>query len=471
MTTSSELGSRPEVRTRFDSHDEKFGLHLVPPSSADRSPLKARQGRTKARTINHITLGFIAYFAVAAGPFGVEDAVRAAGAYPVLLAVVLLPFTWGLPQALMTAELSSMIDENGGYILWVRRGLGEYAGYVEAFLASGYGYTLTNAEQWLVKCSALMLVFTANAVGMRAVALASVLMSLFVLAPFVLEPLSIETFNLATWGSVAPQIDWSVFLSTILWNYQGWDSLGCVAGEVKDGGRTYPIAIMIAMILITINYAFPVGAGIMVQSDFSQWHEGSLETIAMTVAPWLGVWVGMAAVVATLGEFNVVMACSSRALWATADYKMLPSCLAIEWKRFGTPIAAVIFQTVTTGVLMNFSFEFLVVLDTFFNNLTLLLEFFAFLRLKYIEKDTERPFVVPFGIPGAWTITLPKILVLSAVLLAQKRHIWVTCGLFNLIVSSAYLVWRRFQPVPQATYESTTIASTASTSYGTSQFS
>lgn len=34
---------------------------------------------------------------------------------------------------LQTAELSTMIDENGGYILWVRRGLGEYAGWVNAF--------------------------------------------------------------------------------------------------------------------------------------------------------------------------------------------------------------------------------------------------------------------------------------------------------------------------------------------------
>lgn len=122
------------IRTRFDSRDEACELHFLPPSSADRSPLKSwrnvptptsasplmardldvdeesdllehtasgRVHRRKARTINHITLGFIAYFAVAAGPFGVEDAVRAAGAYPVLLAVVLLPFTWGLPQALM----------------------------------------------------------------------------------------------------------------------------------------------------------------------------------------------------------------------------------------------------------------------------------------------------------------------------------------------------------------------------------
>ncbi|GLE10501.1 hypothetical protein PINS_up022646 [Pythium insidiosum] len=284
-----------------------------------------------------------------------------------------------------------MIDENGGYILWVRRGLGEFAGwmnafnsiasnvcdlptypvlfcsYVEAFLASGFGYAMTNAERWLVKGTALLIVFTANAVGMRAVALASVAMSLFVLAPFVLEPLSVEAFNVATWGQVAPKIDWSLFLSTILWNYQGWDSLGCVAGEVKDGGRTYPIAIVIAMVLITINYAFPVAAGIMVEPDFAIWKEGMLETVAMRVGHWLGVWVGAAAVIATLGEFNVVMACSSRALWATADYRMMPRVLATEWDRYGTPIAAVIFQTCTTAVLMSFSFEFLVVLDTFFN--------------------------------------------------------------------------------------------------------
>ncbi|KAI9909538.1 hypothetical protein PsorP6_014807 [Peronosclerospora sorghi] len=147
------------------------------------------QARAKNRTINHITLGFIAYFAVASGPFGVEDAIRAPGPDPVLLVVLLQPITWGLPQALMTAELSKRMDENGGYILWVRRRL------------SGTG-------RWLVKCLALLLVFISNAVGMRAVAMASVFMSLFVLSPFVLDPPSIETFNLATWGSIAPEIGW-----------------------------------------------------------------------------------------------------------------------------------------------------------------------------------------------------------------------------------------------------------------------
>ncbi|KAI9911162.1 hypothetical protein PsorP6_009351 [Peronosclerospora sorghi] len=337
MTTTSP-SVRPGIRTRFGSHDETISLHLVSPSSTDRSPLKSwrnlpspcgshhflerqleleesevqagNQAHAKTRTINNITLGIIAYFAVAAGPFGVEDAVRAAGPYPVLLAVLLLPITWGLPQALMHNDRRKQWI----HTVWVRHELGKYAGwvnalncfasnicdlptypvlfcsYVEAFLASGYGYILSGTGRWLVKCLTLLLVFISNAVGMRAVAMASVLMSLFVLEPFVLEPPSIETFNLATWGSIAPEIDWSLFLSTILWNYQGelrsWDSLGCVAGEVKDGGRTYPIAIVIAMILITINYAFPVVFIAPELSNFSQWREGSLETVAMTIVPW-----------------------------------------------------------------------------------------------------------------------------------------------------------------------------------------
>jgi L-asparagine transporter-like permease len=79
------------------------------------------------------------------------------------------------------------------------------------------------------------------------------------------------------------------------------------------------------------------------------------------------------------------------------------------------------------------------------SSLTLLLEFFAFLRLRYVEKDTERPFKVPFGNTGAWAITIPKIIVLSGVLLAQSSRIWLFCGVFNLAISLVYLVWRHYQ--------------------------
>ncbi len=36
-----------------------------------------------------------------AGPFGIEEAVAAAGILPTIIALLLLPLIWGLPQALM----------------------------------------------------------------------------------------------------------------------------------------------------------------------------------------------------------------------------------------------------------------------------------------------------------------------------------------------------------------------------------
>lgn len=80
-----------------------------------------------------------------------------------------------------------------------------------------------------------------------------------------------------------------------------------------------------------------------------------------------------------------------------------------------------------------------------FCSLTLLLEFCAYLRLKYVEPDTPRPFTVPFGNKGAWTITIPKVIVLLGVLIAQSSRVWMLCGLFNLVVSAVYIVWRFFQ--------------------------
>lgn len=65
-----------------------------------------------------------------AGPFGIEGAVQAAGPGPTLLGILLLPLVWGLPQALITAELASLVDENGGSVLWVVRGLGPYWGFM-----------------------------------------------------------------------------------------------------------------------------------------------------------------------------------------------------------------------------------------------------------------------------------------------------------------------------------------------------
>ena len=64
-----------------------------------------------------------------------EDLVKHTGYTLALVVVLVVPFVWSLPTALMVSELSSAIPEEGGFYAWVRRGLGPFWGFQEAWLS------------------------------------------------------------------------------------------------------------------------------------------------------------------------------------------------------------------------------------------------------------------------------------------------------------------------------------------------
>eukprot|EP00499_Haloplacidia_sp_CaronLabIsolate_P011274 CAMPEP_0196771324 /NCGR_PEP_ID=MMETSP1104-20130614/1620_1 /TAXON_ID=33652 /ORGANISM="Cafeteria sp., Strain Caron Lab Isolate" /LENGTH=597 /DNA_ID=CAMNT_0042141443 /DNA_START=233 /DNA_END=2022 /DNA_ORIENTATION=- len=448
---------------------------LKPVPAAESSALLPSTGTAMhvepKRVVNALSLAFLAYLAVSGGPFGIEDAVSAAGALPTILAILLLPLLWGLPQALMTAELSTMMDENGGYILWVQRGMGPFWGWMNAFnslcsnlcdlptypvLFSSYLQStwlphLTGVRAWLVRMVSLAIIYVVNVAGLRSVSFISMLVAVIIILPFLLEPVvAAGDLRPGPWASVAPSIDWSTFVSTVLWNYQGWDSLGCIAGEVKNVGVSYPVGIALAMLLITLTYLFPVGVGVCVDPVLANWDDGYLATLAKRMSPWLGVWVLVASAISNLGEFNVVMSTSSRALWSMARIHMLPSWVGIS-RSHGVPVAAITLQALVCSALMTFDFTQLVLVDTFFNNLSLLLELASFVRLRYVEPDAPRPYRVPGGTWGLWAITIPKVLVLVGSLVLMDWTAWALCCGANLLFALAYLVWRRHNPAPPNT--------------------
>jgi amino acid transporter len=75
------------------------------------------------------------YLMVAGGPYGLEDVVKGAGYFGAVLALLAVPLIWSLPTALMVSELSSAIPEEGGYYAWVKRALGPFWGFQEAWLS------------------------------------------------------------------------------------------------------------------------------------------------------------------------------------------------------------------------------------------------------------------------------------------------------------------------------------------------
>ncbi|KAF9600447.1 hypothetical protein IFM89_009362 [Coptis chinensis] len=58
------------------------------------------------------------FYEVSGGPFGVEDSVKAGGG-PLLslLGFLIFPLLWSVPEALVTAELTTSYPKNGGYVL------------------------------------------------------------------------------------------------------------------------------------------------------------------------------------------------------------------------------------------------------------------------------------------------------------------------------------------------------------------
>src|SRR5258705_2356658 len=99
---------------------------------------------------------------VPGGTYGTEEIIPGVGLGHGILFLVFLPVFWSLPTAFMIGELSSALPQEGGYYAWVRRGLGNFWGFQEAWLSLAasifdmaiypalFGFYLKQIAPWLV---------------------------------------------------------------------------------------------------------------------------------------------------------------------------------------------------------------------------------------------------------------------------------------------------------------------------------
>src|SRR5580693_4125841 len=88
-----------------------------------------------ARRITLLPLIGALYFMVSGGPYGLEALAQKVGFGAAIAILLATPFVWSLPTALMVGELAAALPEEGGYYAWVRRALGSFWGYQEAWLS------------------------------------------------------------------------------------------------------------------------------------------------------------------------------------------------------------------------------------------------------------------------------------------------------------------------------------------------
>ena len=96
----------------------------------------------------------------------------------------------------------------------------------------------------------------------------------------------------------------------------------------------------------------------------SKWTTGYFATVGENISPWVGVWATVAAAFSALNNIQPQMSSMARALRFTALYRMVPiPFLRKNWKRYNTPLPAIIFQAIVVGILMNFGFGVLVTIN------------------------------------------------------------------------------------------------------------
>jgi len=378
------------------------------------------------------------YMMVSGGPYALEELARDVGFGPAIAVLLLVPVVWSVPTALMVGELAAALPEEGGYYAWVRRALGPFWGFQEAWLslvASLFDMALypTFFTMYLVRLvpalaawpaapiviGALVIAIAAayNITGARAVGDGSAVITALLMAPFVV------IVGMVVFGHLVPEApharpalatDMAGGVVVAMWNYMGWDNASTVAGEVDRPQQTYPRAVFIAVGLVALTYVVPFGAMKLAGVDPSSWDTGAWADVARTIggAP-LGVAVIIGGMLSAFGMCTALSLSYSRLPLALAEDGFLPAAFARRGARRGVPWVSVMVCAVVWSFSLGLSFERLVTLDIVLYGSSLLLEFAALVALRIREPGLARPFRVPGGIGVAVALGIGPLALLG----------------------------------------------------------
>jgi amino acid transporter len=401
------------------------------------------------------------YLMVAGGPYGLEDLVGRAGYTGSILILLLTPVLWSLPTALMVSELSSALPEAGGYYAWVKRAMGRFWGFQEAWLsligsvfdmaiyptlfthylarlfpAVGEGYTpLFVGSLVLAICTAV------NVRGARAVGVSSCMFSLALLSPFVVVILGASVLpDVPAPEEKTEALDLLGGILFAMWNYMGWDNASTLAGEVERPERSYPLAMMAAMGLVALTYVLPILAVSHIGIAKSEWTTGSWAIVAGLVAgPWLKVGMTVGGMLSALAMLNALILSYTRIPPALAEDGYLPPVFARRNEKTGAPTISIIVCAVGWCLALNLGVQRLLALDLLLYGLSLILEFVALLVLRLREPGLLRPYRVPGGIAGAALLGVaPATLIVFALIHSANETVGPVSALaFGLVLVAA----------------------------------
>nr|GEW80972.1 probable polyamine transporter At1g31830 isoform X1 [Tanacetum cinerariifolium] len=173
-----------------------------------------------------------------------------------LIGFLVFAVIWSVPEALITAEMGTMFPEDGGYVIWVSSALGPYWGCQQGwmkwlsgdmdnalypvlfldYLNSGFPI-LAHGYPRILAIVALTVALTyMNFRGTTIVGWVAVFLGVFSVLPFVIMGfISVPKIVPSRWRVMDLRaVDWNLYLNTLFWNLNYWDSISTLAGQVDQ---------------------------------------------------------------------------------------------------------------------------------------------------------------------------------------------------------------------------------------------
>ena len=153
---------------------------------------------------------------------------------------------------------------------------------------------------------------------------------------------------------VAPTL-WLLALIPIMFSYAGWNAAAYVAEEIRDPGRNVPLAmaigttaVVVVYLLLNLLYVYA-----MPLTDFGAVDARVIDAAAERLfGPGFGAALAAASVVMIAASISAMVLAGPRVYYAMArDGQFFPSAARVH-PRFRTPVAAIVAQSVWSGLLV-----------------------------------------------------------------------------------------------------------------------
>ncbi len=404
---------------------------------------------------------------VSGGTYGTEDIVHGAGYGRAILILLLTPLLWSLPTAFMIGELSSALPFEGGYYAWVRRAMGNFWGFQEAWLslvASIFDMAiyptlfvayLTRMFPWfqanhrgvLVALGVVIICAVLNIAGRQSgldhfalavLRLVGPLRGDLFLAPFKIHALRQRRHQADHLECRYPRrpahlhVELHGMGQRLDHRHRSRAAAADLsAGDAVGGGHR------------ALTYVLPFAAMWITGLPASAWETGAWADIAQLMGgPLLRIALVAGGMMSGFGMFNALVMSYSRLPLAMAQDGMLPKIFAKLHPKSRAPWVAILALAIGWGLALNLGFERLVTLDIMIYGASLTLEFVALIVLRFREPELKRPFRVPGGLFGAIAVGIPPTLLLGFAIVNSEHEaiLGMSALWFGLIVMGAGVV-------------------------------